>query len=494
MNLTIEQLEEIPDDVVQKPDPASFQLPEKVLQFGTGVLLRGLTDSIIDNANRHGHFRGRIVVVKSTGTGDVKAFERQDSLYTVCIRGIEHGHKVSENKICSSISRVLSATDHWPEILDLANKESIQIIISNTTEVGIQAVEEFIHTAPPRSYPGKLLAFLYTRYKACQGNPSGGLVIIPTELISDNGEKLKAIVTDLARFNQLEPAFFDWLEHHNRFCNSLVDRIVPGKPDGLALDQLQKYLGYEDELLLICEAYRLWAIEGPDDLAEVLTFAGASHGVVIAPSIEVFKELKLRLLNGTHTLCCGLAFLSGFDTVRDAMEDEDFSEFMETMMMAEITRAIPIPLPEGAAREFGLKVLDRFRNPYLEHRWINITLQYTSKLKMRVVPMLQKLFAQAQKEPAPEYMIRGFAAHILFMKPDKWDGIQYWGESRGIHYPIHDDHAAVYETCWKEADTHKVVRKILSDKSLWDTDLTLLKGFESSVHEQLTQLMEKGGM
>ena len=127
-------------------------------------------------------------------------------------------------------------------------------------------------------------------------------------------------------------------------------------------------------------------------------------------------------------------------------------------------------------------------------------------MKLRVVPMLQKIFpgenihpgekafASVHREPSPEYMVRGFAAHILFMKPDKWEGGKYWGESRGIHYPINDDYAATYEACWKEPDTKQVVRKILSDKSLWDTDLTLLKGFESSVHEQLTQLMEKGGM
>ena len=492
MLLNIKQLEEIPDEGVQKPEAAFFELPEKVLQFGTGVLLRGLPDYFIDNANRQGRFNGRIVVVKSTGGGDAGAFDRQNGLYTIAVRGIEHGHKVVENRISSAISRVLAASEHWPEILGLAEKNDIKIIISNTTEVGIQAVEEDIHQSPPASYPGKLLAFLYARYKACKGSAEGGLVIIPTELISDNGKKLRAIVLDLARYNKLEEAFIGWLEHHNRFCSSLVDRIVPGKPDAASLDAIQKYLGYEDDLLLICEAYRLWAIEGPEELASVLTFAPADHGVVIAPSIEVFKELKLRLLNGTHTLCCGLAFLSGFDTVRDTMEDETFSDFIEDLMLDEVAPSIPVALPEGAAKTFGHQVLDRFRNPYLEHRWINITLQYSSKLKLRVVPLLLKRFAD--KAPVPQLMAKGFAAHILFMRPVKLEGGKYFGESRGIHYPINDDQAAVYETCWVGASVDEVVHAVLSNKTLWDTDLTRLEGFEAAVITELTQLMEKGGI
>ena len=91
------------------PDPALFELPEKVLQFGTGVLLRGLPDYFVDQANRKGKFNGRIVVVKSTSQGDRQEFARQDGLYTLCIRGVEAGKKVEETPINASISRVFSS-------------------------------------------------------------------------------------------------------------------------------------------------------------------------------------------------------------------------------------------------------------------------------------------------------------------------------------------------------------------------------------------------
>src|SRR5436190_22243740 len=97
------------------PNEKIFSLPEKVLQFGTGVLLRGLPDYFIDKANRNGIFNGRIVVVKST-SGNTNAFNQQDGLYTLCIRGIENGKRIEETIINSSISRVLSANQEWNTI------------------------------------------------------------------------------------------------------------------------------------------------------------------------------------------------------------------------------------------------------------------------------------------------------------------------------------------------------------------------------------------
>src|ERR1700730_7491404 len=131
-------LENIKTPGVIKPGKDLFSLPEKVLQFGTGVLLRGLPDYFIDKANRQGVFNGRIVVIKSTDSGDAGAFDRQDGLYTLCVRGIENGKKVEENIICSAISRVLSAKQQWQDILQCAHNPDMQVILSNTTEVGIQ--------------------------------------------------------------------------------------------------------------------------------------------------------------------------------------------------------------------------------------------------------------------------------------------------------------------------------------------------------------------
>jgi len=476
---------------VALPRADIFSLPEKVLQFGTGVLLRGLTDYVIDKANREGLFNGRIVVVKSTSNGSTTDFDQQDGLYTLHIRGIEDGNSVQDAVVCSAISRVLSATDEWETVLKKAYDPNLKVIISNTTETGIQLVQDNITKHPPVSFPGKLLAILYERYKAFNGSDKSGLVIVPTELIVDNGKKLEAIVLELAHLNQLPPAFMDWLENCNHFCNSLVDRIVPGKPDKALNTELEKQFGYKDNLRVVAEPYCLWAIEGNDEVKDILSFALAHPGIVITPDIEIYRELKLRLLNGTHTLTCAIAYLSGFKTVKDAMNNSTFAQFTSQLMLSEITPDIPYPVDNGAAAQFAGQVLDRFMNPYIEHQWLSISVQYASKLKSRVVPLLLHHYGRSTE--VPEGFALGFAAFIRFMKVVN-EGGKFTGEVNGEHYEVTDVHAEAFYKAWTKGDINKVVDNVLKNSYLWETDLTQLPGFKDAVVRDLDAIMKTGSM
>ncbi|UOE51142.1 tagaturonate reductase [Mucilaginibacter sp. SMC90] len=467
-----------------------FDLPEKVLQFGTGVLLRGLPDYFIDKANRSGIFNGRVAVVKSTDKGSTTDFDMQDGLYTIYSKGIEDGMEVNEQVICSAISRVLSASSEWEDILEIARNKDLQVVISNTTEVGIQLVKEDVRKHPPASFPGKLLAILYERYRAFNGRPDTGLVIIPTELIIDNGKKLESIVLELAHLNKLEPAFMDWLESSNSFCNSLVDRIVPGRPDQQMSDAMETERGYTDNLSIMSETYSLWAIQGDEKIAEVLSFAQADKGVVITPDIELFRELKLRLLNGTHTLSCAVAYLSGFKTVKEAMDDVHFTKFITQLMFTEIMPSIPYQIDEDVARDFGNKVLDRFRNPNIRHEWLSISVQYATKIKMRVIPLLLNYYKQNNK--APQMMALGFAAFIRFMQITETAEGKYVGTAHSDSYAITDDQAATLGKAWSGADAETAIVAILKNKNLWDSDLTTLPGFTEAVTRQFKLINEQG--
>ena len=141
---------------------ALFALPEKVLQFGTGVLLRGLPDYFIDKANKQDLFNGRIVVVKSTDQGGTDAYGVQDGLYTILEKGIENGSVVECATINASISRVISAKSQWDEVLKCASSKDIKVIISNTTEVGITLVPSDASSFFPESFLAvrKMLAWL----------------------------------------------------------------------------------------------------------------------------------------------------------------------------------------------------------------------------------------------------------------------------------------------------------------------------------------------
>lgn len=483
MILSRSTLTKIHSDGVSKPDGSIFELPERVLQFGTGALLRGLPDYFIDNANRNGIFNGRIVVVKSTDQGDPSPFDGQDGLYTLCVRGLQNGQKIEENIINGSISRVLNAANQWAQVLACAHNQRLQIIISNTTEVGIKLTNDDVRGNPPKSFPGKLLAFLYERYKVFGGSVRSGMIIIPTELIPDNGKKLESIVLELAHLNGLEDSFIEWLENHNTFCSSLVDRIVPGKPAPETQTLTETQLGYTDSLLIVSESYRLWAIEGSEQLKRILSFAWANEGVVIRPDIDIFRELKLRLLNGTHTLSSGVAFLAGFKTVRQAMDDDIVSGFITELMLKEIATSIPYSVSLLEAQTFGKQVLDRFRNPYIQHAWINITMQYSSKMKLRCIPVLLNHYKR--NRAVPELFALGFAAYLYFTKPVVKKGDHYFGELNGESYPIKDDRAELFYNRWKTLSTRELVEEILKDTDFWGEDLHALPGFAQAVTDKL---------
>jgi tagaturonate reductase len=153
--------------------------------------------------------------------------------------------------------------------------------------------------------------------------------------------------------------------------------------------------------------YRLWAIEGNEHVKEILSFAQADEGVVIEPNIDIHRELKLRLLNGTHTLSCGVAFLAGCQSVKQAMDDETISNYIAELMQHEIATAIPYEVDLATARAFGSKVLDRFRNPHIKHLWLSITMNYSSKMKMRCLPVLLRHYEK--NETVPELFALGFA-------------------------------------------------------------------------------------
>lgn len=410
-------------------------LPEKVLQFGTGVLLRGLPDYFIDKANKQGVFNGSVVVVKSTSTGGVNEFDDQDSIFTHTIKGIAGGKMVDEVVVNTSISRVIAANSHWEEIIALAKSADLQIVISNTTEAGlVLALDDQITGQPPHSFPGKLLSVLYTRWQHFNGAADAGLVILPTELLPDNGIILKKIVLDLAAANNLPVAFTDWVRTANDFCNTLVDRIVPGKLADADQKAVELKLGYTDHLLISSEPFALWAIESKKQTTQaLLSFATVDASVVVAPSISKFRELKLRLLNGTHTFCCGVAILAGFETVKEAMADAPFRGFIATLLKDEIAPCVvneEISLEEAIA--FGNGVADRFANPTIEHKWTSIASGFVEKMKLRNAPLIERY--ASKNGTAGKCMSLGFAAFCCYQEKQTGAPVEITDFSSDAHF------------------------------------------------------------
>jgi len=370
------------------------QLPERVLQFGSGMLLRGLCAAAVDTANRAAARAGRIVVVQSTAEGAprARALNAQDGLFTLVERGLSGGAPVERVGLIGAISRALTADDQWNVVRDVAANPEIQVIVSNSSEAGFRI------DAP---FPGRLTDALHARFSRA---PEAPLVfVIPTELVPDNGPRLAAMVRELAERYDRAQTFRDWLKARVRFCSSLVDRITTAPPP----DQhaaLEATLGYRDALLTVTEPYALWAIEA--DPAELRTvFPVESATVVFAPDIAFYRERKLRLLNAVHTAAAPLALLAGVRTVREATVHPLLAPFLK-QLFKEIIPATD--LPAGEARAFADKVLERFANPWLEHEWRIIATNQEEKFRIRVVPLIS---GRAQPDLA-----LAAAAHLLFTR------------------------------------------------------------------------------
>ena len=271
-----------------------------------------------------------------------------------------------------------------------------------------------------------------------------------------------------------------------------MDRIVPGKLNGAEQHAIETKYGYQDELMIMSEVYRFWAIESANEkVKQMLSFGIADKGVAIVPDITVFRELKLRLLNGSHTFSCGLAHLAGFDTVKEAMDDHSFSSFITNLMMKEIVPSITTKdLTIDDAKTFAGKVLDRYRNPYIEHHWLSITMQYSSKMRMRnesTIKNYLRLF-----NTVPPYMALGFAGYVLFMKSVEEPGDKYYGEVNGKKYLINDDSAAYYHELWLQNNNENLVEKVLSNENRWGDDLSTIPGFADAIKNNLQLLMTQG--
>ncbi|MCL5289615.1 MAG: tagaturonate reductase, partial [Firmicutes bacterium] len=368
-----------PNLEVVGPYPA--HLPERVLQFGEGNFLRAFVDWMFHQLNKEGLFQGRVVVVQpqSRDQGPADKLNRQDGLYTLILHGYQDGRVAEKREIITAISRGINANVDWQAVLRCAGDPAIEFMISNTTEAGIAYDPgDKVTDAPPRSFPGKLTAYLYHRFCHFQGNRAKGMIILPCELIDRNGDNLKAIVLRLAANWGLPEEFRQWLKEANFFLNTLVDRVVPGYPREEA-GRLAGELGYRDEFLVTGELFHLWVIEGPEYLKEKLPFHQAGLNVIWTDDMTPYRTRKVRILNGAHTGTAAVAFLSGIDTVREAVEHPRTGRFLRDLIFAEVIPATS--LDQEMLTEFAGEVLQRFRNPYIVHRWLSILLNTTSKYK-----------------------------------------------------------------------------------------------------------------
>lgn len=471
------------------------KLPEKVIQFGEGNFLRAFVDWMFHQMNKNNLFNGRVVVLQPISEGLVEKLNEQDGLYTLILRGLKDGVPTELKEIISSVSRGLNPYKQWDEVLKCAENPDIEYVISNTTEAGIAYdPNDSLDKKPPISYPGKLTAYLYHRFKHFNGASDKGMVIIPCELIDRNGDNLKKIVLRLADEWNLPENFKIWVDDHNLFLNSLVDRVVTGYPKDEINDILNK-LGYEDDLVDTGELFHLWVIEGPKELSEKLPFTKVGLNVIWTHDMTPYRTRKVRILNGAHTSSVIAAFLYGLDTVGEMMDHDVLGKYVRQTIYDEIIPSID--LDKSMLTEFADSVVERFRNPYIKHYLLSIMLNSSSKFKTRVLPSILEYHKLNNK--LPEKLCFSMAALIAVYKDGKIEGSMMKSTRAKGEFNMRDDLPALefFIDTWKSYNNTldsaiEVANKVLANKDMWGQDLTLVEGLAQKVGNYLYQIAESG--
>ncbi|WP_411679179.1 tagaturonate reductase [Clostridium thailandense] len=459
--------------------------PEKVLQFGEGNFLRAFVDWQIDKMNKEADFNGSVVVVQPIEFGLVDKLNKQDGLYTLYLQGIKDGKAVKEHSVMNSISRGVNPYIQYDEYLKVAENPDLRFIISNTTEAGITFDEnDRLEDKPQKSFPGKLTAFLYHRFKAFNGDKNKGFIIIPCELIDRNGEKLKDAILKFAELWNLEGEFVSWINDANTFCCSLVDRIVTGYPRD-TINEITKELGYEDNLVNVAEQFHLWVIEGPQWVKDEFPVEKAGLNVKFVDDMTPYRTRKVRILNGAHTALVPVSYLYGLDTVGQSVEHEVVGEFIKGVIYDEI---IPtLDLPEDELKYFAGAVLERFMNPFVNHYLMSIALNSMSKFETRDLPSLLEYINR--KGEIPKKLVFSLAALIEFYK----------GKRGEEEIKLADDAEILdlYKATWESYDgtqegLKNVVVTILSYEKNWKINLNEVQGLTDAVTNYLIKIENLG--
>ncbi|WP_407535897.1 tagaturonate reductase [Cetobacterium somerae] len=456
---------------------------EKVIQFGEGNFLRCFFDWQLDIINKNTDLNAGVAVVRPIDFDAVPLLDTQDGLYTAIIRGInESGEVVKDYTIISSINREIPIYKNFQEYLQLAHNPEMRFIVSNTTEAGIAfSAEDKYEDAPQSTFPGKLTRLMHERFVTFNGDMTKGFILMPCELIDYNGEELRKMVLKYADLWNLGEDFKNWLINGNIWCSTLVDRIVTGYPRG-EKEELTKELGYEDNFITTGEYFYLFVIQGPKDiLTKELKLEGLNLNILIVEDLKPYKMRKVGILNGAHTAMVPVSYLYGIDTVREAMENDDIRNFIELAIDEEIIPALD--MDEKELKEFKDAVVNRFKNPYVKHMLMDISLNSMAKYKSRILPQVLETYKRTGK--LPKRLLFSLAALIRFYK-----GVRENGDAIQLRDDRH--HLDMYADLWQESNYENIVKSVLGLENHWDMDLNSVEGMTELVAKYLENIDKNG--
>lgn len=455
--------------------------PVKILQYGEGNFLRAFFDWMIEESNRKGITDLSVAIVspRFKVNKTIENLSKQNGLYHVCLEGIENGKPKQSLSLVTAVADAFSPIEDPDLYISYVTSPELQFVVSNTTEAGITFINEDASSLYASSFPAKVTAMLYHRFRHFKGDSSKGLIFLCCELIENNGQLLREFVLRHAKESNLGEEFESWVKESCIFCDTLVDRIVSGFPHD-SIDSLNESTGYEDALVVKGELYHLWVIGGDkvEQVKKMLPLHEAGLNVHFLPSVKDFRDKKVRVLNGSHTGMVPIALQLGCETVLDAFNNENVNTFIRKMVETEV-----LPQIEGDKEElkkFADSILERFYNPYIRHLLRSISLNSLSKWETRNFPTVKDMWKNNNK--LADYELFTFAALLTLYAPGS-----------GFDPQDNEEHIKFISENWNPDDLPETVTAIVESDIFKESFENAVPGFCSKVTGYI-DLIRKEGM
>ena len=409
MRLNLQTLSSLPA-AVARPDAAVTSASIGIVHLGIGAFHRAhqavYTDDAMALAGGDWGICG--VSLKSPTVRDQLA--PQDGLYSV--RTVSRAGDAW--RVAGAVREVLFAAEQLREVIARIARAETQIVSLTVTEKGYCAnvgkreplwdhpdiANDLAHADAPVSVLGVLVAGLHERYRK-RGAP---LTVLCCDNLPENGTVLEALVQ---RFSErLYPQMLPWLRESVRFPSAMVDRIVPATKAG-DLDDAKAALGVEDHGVVRAEPFGQWVIE---DRFAAARPAWDRVGVQFVADVKPFEKMKLRLLNGSHSLMAYLGYLAGYETIAETISDPAFEHAVRGLMREAESTLDPVPGTDLAV--YQTQLIERFGNPANGHRCAQIAMDGSQKIPQRWLAVARERMAAGQGIDAIALAIAGWIRYL----------------------------------------------------------------------------------
>ena len=476
-------LSNTPQSIEHKPLYDREKMVARIVHMGFGAFHRAHQALFTDRLLNKGNSDWAICEVNIVGGEElINDIRKQDHFYTV----LEKGATFKQAYIIGSVKEsLLAPTDGIETILEKMADPVVEIVSLTVTEkgycmlpggTGLDLNNQFIKSdlispTKPMSAPGVIVEALYRRMQ--RGLKS--FTALSCDNMPENGLVLKKAILDLA--NARDPELAKWIETNTTFPCTMVDRIVPAAT-AETLTEIQDVLGgMFDPCGIACEPFIQWVIE---DNFVTDRPNWNEVGAEFVDNVVPYEEMKLRMLNGSHSFLAYLGYLAGYEHINDCMKDESFKQATLSLMLQQQAPTLNVP-PQVNLQQYAEKLIERFSNPSLKHRTWQIAMDGTQKLPQR---MLDSIRWHIKHNSDFSLLALGVAGWMRYV-----GGIDDNNQIIDIRDPMSEQLRKVVNTTIDGAER---VDQLLKLKTVFGTDLPKNEKLKTLLKNYYLALMKNG--